>query len=381
MILQSQNVWLNEKFQPAQIVIENDKIKEIVSYNTYPNCEDYKNNWILPGLIDIHCHGFKGVHTNYPTLEGLEIWNKALSKEGVTSYLLTSSTALWEDLLKAYPILNKFILSNPQNSQVMGIHIEGPFISIKYKGAHKEELIQPLEPKLLQTLMDLAPNQIKMIAIAVENDIDYKMTKFCHKHDIILALGHSGANYEQILEAKKYGVKNFTHTFNAMTPLHHRNLNMVGAAMSMDDMFAEVIADGHHVHFELVKVLARAKGKDKLIAITDAVSIKGLPQGEYHFKDRDVTIDENGLGHLPNGTLAGSSNCLNKMLYNLIYEAKVPLVTSINAVTKNPATLLGWKHKGRLEVGCDADIVITTPQIEILSTYSRGKCVYTVNLK
>lgn len=376
MILQSKNIWINEQFQQGQLVIEKDKIIDIVPYDTYTPDEDYQEEWILPGFIDIHSHGYNGIHANYPTIEGLKLWNQALPKEGVTSYLLTTSTADWQDLLVAYPILNKFIESNPCSAQPMGIHVEGPFISTLYKGAHNEDKIQPLKPELLAELMALAPNKIKMIALAVENDPNYCMTKYCVDHHLVVALGHSGASLDQIENARKLGAKDFTHTFNAMTSLHHRDLNMAGAAMTMDDMYAEVIADGYHVNIDLVKVLARAKGKDHLIAITDAVSIKGLPPGEYHLKNRDVRIDENGIGHLPNGKLAGSSNCMNRMLYNLIYIAKAPLVTCINAVSKNPAALMGWKSKGQIQVGNDADITIVTPQIEVICTYSRGKCVY-----
>lgn len=376
MIIQSKNIWYQEKFQPLQVVIEGSKIKEIVPYLHYNDPYDVDQQWVLPGFIDLHCHGYHGCNVNYATLEGLKIWNETLPKEGVTSYLLTSSTAPWDSLTESYKILNDFIRSNPQASHPLGIHNEGPFISKQYKGAQNDSLILTPSIEKIKELMDIAPGQLKMIALAVEHDADFEVTKFCSKHDIIVALGHSGASFDMAAEAAKHGAKNFTHTFNAMPQLHHREPGLIGAALTFDHMYAEVIADGVHVDFALVNVLGKMKGKDKLITVTDAVAFKGLPMGVHQLKDRTVEIDEHGSGRLLNGRLAGSSNRMDTMLRNLIHHTHLDLPTCINSVSKNPANLLNLKSKGLLEVGNDADIVITNPQIIISETYSRGIRVF-----
>lgn len=376
MIIQSNNVWYEEKFQKLQVVIEGTKITQIVPSGFYENFYDVYDDWVLPGFIDIHCHGYSGCNVNYATFEGLVNWNNALPSEGVTSYLLTSSTAPWESLLESYKILNDFIISKPRPSDPIGIHIEGPFISRQFKGAHNESSIQNLSIDKITELLNIAPNQVRMIALAVENDENLNVTKFCTYNKIVVALGHSGASYDQIIEAKKYGAKNFTHTFNAMPSLHHRDPGMVGAALTLEDMYAEIIADGVHVDFTLVNLLGKMKGKDKLITVTDSVSIKGLPKGTYYFKDRTVEIDEHGSGRLLDGRLAGSSNRMDTMLRNLLKHTKLPIETCINSVTTNPANLINLSHKGRILVGSDADIVITTPNVDVLETYSRGVNVY-----
>ena len=379
MKIKSTNVWYEEQFQPLQVVFEAGKITQVVPYDFYQDdVYDVLDAWVLPGLIDIHCHGYSGCNANFATIEGLQKWNNALPLEGVTSYLITSSTAPFSDLLKSYQIINQFIDSKPQASEPLGIHIEGPFISKEFKGAHNPEYIIKPTVKALKELQAQAPNKIKMVAVAIEEDEAGAMTRYCTENNIVVALGHTAATFEDAQFGRKMGATSFTHTFNAMVPLHHRNPGVIGAAMRFEDMFAEVIADGVHVNIDLVNVLGRAKGKDKLIVVTDAVAHKGLPVGKHKLRDRVVTIEPDGVGRLEDGRLAGSSNKMNDMVKNLIYDAKLPLATSINAATKNPARYLKLHNKGEIEVGFDADLIVTTPQLEILETYKAGHKVYSL---
>ncbi len=377
MIIRSANVWYDEKFQPLQLVIEDNKIKQIVPDGFYQqDVYDVGEAWVLPGLIDIHCHGYGGVNANFATLEGLKKWNDALPAEGVTAYMITSSTAPWEDLLKSYQVINEFIESQPTMAEPLGIHIEGPFISKEFKGAHNPTYIVKPTVKALKELQAQAPNKVKMVAVAIEEDEGGAFTRYCTENDITVILGHTAASYADVEFGRTLGARSFTHTFNAMVPLHHRNPGVIGAAMRFEDMYAEVIADGVHVNIDLVNVLGRLKGKDKLIVITDAVAHKGLPVGKHQLRDRIVEVGVDGVGRLENGTIAGSSNKMNDMVKNLLYRADLPLATAINAATKNPAHLLKLHDKGELEVGFAADFIVTTPDLTILETYKAGKLVY-----
>ena len=377
MKIKSTNVWYDEKFQPLQVVVEGGKIVQVVPYDFYEDdVYDVLDAWVLPGLIDIHCHGYSGCNANYSTMEGLVNWNNALPQEGVTAYMITSSTAPFQNLLDSYEIINEFIESKPKASEPLGIHIEGPFISKVYRGAHNPDNIIKPTVKALKELQAKAPNKIKMVAVAIEEDEDGAMTRYCTENDIRVILGHTAASYEDVEFGMKLGATSFTHTFNAMVPLHHRDPGVIGAAMRFEEMYAEIIADGVHVNMELVNVLGRLKGKDKLIVVTDAVSHKGLPVGKHTLRDRVVTIEPDGCGRLEDGRLAGSSNKMNDMVKNLIYKAQLPLNTAINSATKNPAKFLKLQNKGEIEVGYDADIVVTTPELEVLETYKAGERVY-----
>jgi N-acetylglucosamine-6-phosphate deacetylase len=189
-------------------------------------------------------------------------------------------------------------------------------------------------------------------------------------------VGHSGANIDLIRHAIPYGVKSFTHTFNGMAGLHHRDVGTAGAALRLHDLYAELIGDGVHVHPDVAHILARAKGPDKLILVTDAVAIKGLKPGVYQFFDRQVTVMEDGCGRLEDGRLAGSSNTMNGMMKTCLTQAEIDLETLINAATINPATMLGLTDIGRLAPGYRADLVITQPDFTVIKTIKGGDVVY-----
>lgn len=376
MIIQSTKVWINETFESKQLRIEDGKIMDLLPYNHALVDLDVGDYWILPGFIDIHCHGYRGVNANLATESGLHMWNEALPKEGVTSYLLTTSTAPWEDLLMSFKILGQFIKSKPFSSEPLGIHIEGPFISPKFNGAQSEKHIVKPSSEAINELIEKSGNLVKMVAIAVEEDTDGQMQKTCIDQGILVAIGHSGATFNQVKEAVRRGASNFTHTFNGMNAFHHREIGVIGAAMRLSETYAEIIADGVHVDFDAVNILGVLKGKDKLIVVTDAVAIKGLDEGEYEFSDRKVTIGKDGCGYLKDGRLAGSSNKMNDMVSNLLYKAKLPIATAINAATKNPARLISARNKGEIAIGNDADIIVVNQEFEVFTTYSRGNCVF-----
>ena len=371
MIIQSKKVWLNEKFIPAQISIKEGKIYSINEYNEESCDKDYNDYMIIPGLIDIHCHGYKGMSLNYANKEGLDIWRKDLVKEGVTSFVATTWTAPEKDLLNSFKVISQQ-MKQTIGANILGIYVEGPQISFKYMGVHNPYMIQKPDIEQFKLYQKAADNNIKMITIAPEMDDNHALIKYCSENEVVVAIGHTNADYQECVDASKDGAKSFTHTFNAMRGMHHREPGVAGAAMSMDNMYTELISDGVHVAFPVCKILARVKGKDKLILITDSVRTKGLKPGVYNFENRDMYVGEDGYGRSKNGNLAGSPNVLIKELKALILHCESPMDTAINSCTINPANLLNIKNKALIKEGYDADLLVMDNEYNPIQTIVGG---------
>lgn len=374
MIIQSTRVWIDESFKKAAIEIQDGKITGIYPHGSREGAIDYGNNRILPGLIDVHCHGYHGMTCNEVTKEGMKLWAHDLLQEGCTSFEATTSTAAMEDLDRSFGILADIMDEGTDGAEILGIHVEGPLISAEFRGA--QEISQLVKPtvEVMTKWQKLARGKINYVAIAPEMDDEHQTIKWCKENNIKVAIGHTGASYDECLEASLDGATSFTHTYNGMRGLHHREPGVVGAALSLDNMYAELIGDGVHVHFVPAKILARAKGKDKLLLITDSVQVKGLPVGKYEKGLSTVEVKEDGCAYLPDGRLAGSSNKLIDEVKKLIEIAGVDEQIVINAATKNPATFLGIEDsKGQLLRGNDADIIVIDDNYKVLTTLKDNK--------
>lgn len=373
MIIQSKHVFIDKEFIAAQLHVENGKITKICEYNHTTPDHEFDNSKIIPGLIDIHCHGYNGMDSNYANEDGLKKWAYDLALEGCTSFLITTSTAPEHNLLESYHLIADTIDKKVPGATMLGIHVEGPQISFPYKGAHNPYLIQKPNVEQFLRYQEAAQGKIKMICIAPECDTNHDLIRYCSDHDIRVAIGHSGASYDECVLAMNDGATSFTHTFNGMKGLHHREPGCVGASMTLDSMYSELICDGVHVHFAACKALAKCKGEDKLILITDAVQIKGLKPGLYNMPGRDVIIGEDGCGRLLDGTLAGSSNKLMNCVKNLTTKCDISESIAIRAATINPASFLGISnHKGLIDTDYDADLVVIDDEFNVLTTFVEG---------
>ena len=309
-------------------------------------------------------------------------------------------TALVEELARR--IVLGLVPNELKNMRVLSVSISSLVAGTKYRGEFEErinKMIDELEsvPNVILFIDEihtiigaggaegaidasnilkpyLARGKINYVAIAPEMDDEHQTIKWCKENNIKVAIGHTGASYDECLEASLDGATSFTHTYNGMRGLHHREPGVVGAALSLDNMYAELIGDGVHVHFVPAKILARAKGKDKLLLITDSVQVKGLPVGKYEKGLSTVEVKEDGCAYLPDGRLAGSSNKLIDEVKKLIEIAGVDEQIVINAATKNPATFLGIEDsKGQLLRGNDADIIVIDDNYKVLTTLKDNK--------
>ena len=375
MIIQSKKVWIADQFTPAQLELEDGIIKEIYPYNEKEVTKDYGDLRILPGFIDIHCHGAYGFDTNDDNPEGLRKWAKGIVDEGVTSFLATTLTQSEEVLTNAVSNVAKVVEEGYEGAEILGIHFEGPYLNKAHKGAQPEEYCVKPNIEQFKRYQKAAHGLIKYITMAVENDEDYALTKYCSQNNVVVSIGHSNATYEQAVQAYAHGARSMTHVYNAMTPFTHRANGLVGGALRIRNMYGEIICDGNHSTLAALNNFFTSKGPDYSIMITDSLMCKGFPVGtKFDFGGQEVVIYPDGSAHLVEaGNLAGSTLNVNKGLKILIEDALVPVNYAINACTSNPARCLHVDdRKGTIGVGYDADLVVLDRDYEVVQTYCKG---------
>lgn len=375
MIIQSKKVWIADQFTPAQLELEDGIIKEIYPYNEKEVTKDYGDLRILPGFIDIHCHGAYGFDTNDANPEGLRKWAKGIVDEGVTSFLATTLTQSEEVLTNAVSNVAKVVEEGYEGAEILGIHFEGPYLNKAHKGAQPEEYCVKPNIEQFKRYQKAAHGLIKYITMAVENDEDYALTKYCSQNNVVVSIGHSNATYEQAVQAYAHGARSMTHVYNAMTPFTHRANGLVGGALRIRNMYGEIICDGNHSTLAALNNFFTSKGPDYSIMITDSLMCKGFPVGtKFDFGGQEVIIYPDGSAHLVEaGNLAGSTLNVNKGLKILIEDALVPVNYAINACTSNPARCLHVDdRKGTIGVGYDADLVVLDRDYEVVQTYCKG---------
>ena len=333
------------------------------------------NGIVCPGFIDQHMHGAGGYDVMDATFEVYEKISSVLAREGVTSYLGGSVTQTPEKIISAHKAMAEYMKVQSNGAEMIGIHLEGPFLSAKKAGAHVPELLAPLDTKVLQEYIDASDGNVRLITVAPELDNAEEFIKYCVEKGITVDAGHTNATYEQFRKSIAWGVSCTTHTYNAMSSIHHRDVGVAGGAI-LEDVYNEVIADGVHVSFPAIKILANQKA-DKLILITDAMGAKGVGlDGEFEICGQRVYL-AHGEVRLPDGTLAGSVLTLDRAVRNMVKEVGITIEQAINAVTVNPAKCLGvFDRVGSIEVGKRANFTILDDGLNVLMTIVGGKIVY-----
>jgi N-acetylglucosamine-6-phosphate deacetylase len=353
-------------------VIFSDKIEAIIpelDINKYEIDEFINANgqYLSPGFINIHTHGCCGYDAMDSEAEGLNKMSLGMASTGVTSFLPTTMTMSKDKILRALKSIRE-AMGKTEGAQIIGCHLEGPFISKKFKGAQEEEYI--IEPDF--EMIDGNKDIIKIITMAPENRGTKEFIEKCVKNNIIVSIGHTNASFDEAMEAINVGAKLTTHTFNAMTPLNHRNPGVVGAAM-VSDIFSELIADNIHVHPAVQKIIYKQKGKERIILITDSMRACLLGEGEYDLGGQNVFV-KNGEARLASGTIAGSIVTMDRAINNFKTNAEINIVDAVRLASLNPAKLISVDNeKGSIKEGKDADIVIFDENLYIQKTFVKGK--------
>ncbi|MHC2994076.1 MAG: N-acetylglucosamine-6-phosphate deacetylase [Candidatus Atribacteria bacterium] len=355
-----------------EYVGEEKKAADLVSYDNI-----YKGEYIVPGFIDIHCHGGNGYDTMDSTYEALKEISKFKAKNGCTGFLPTTVTSSVENIIEALQNISEYNKQSfEEGAEILGVHLEGPFINTIQKGAQREDLIIPLSIEIIKKFIKESGGLIKIVTYAPELDTDFKFTSFLNDKEIIPSVGHSFADYETIISAIKFGLKSASHTFNQMKGIHHREPGTVGAILTEENLFAEIIADCVHVHPVIINLLVKAKGMNKVILVTDAMRAAGLQDGIYDLGGLKVIV-KNSEARLGSGNLAGSTLTMNKTVKNMIEKVGINIKESVKMASLNSARLLGLdKDRGSLTPGKRADIVVLDNNFNVVYTIKKGKVIY-----
>ena len=376
MLIQSKKIWIADQFIAAIIATENGKITDILPYGSKPVDVDYGDKRIVPGFLDIHCHGAFEFDTNDANEEGLRNWTKNIVSEGVTGFLATTITQSEEVLTKAVANVAKVMEDGYEGAEILGIHFEGPYLDMVYKGAQPEQYIVKPTVEQFERYQAAAKGHIVYLTMATQTDEDFALTRYLTEHGVVVSIGHSAATYEQAVMAYAHGARSMTHVYNGMTPFNHRANGLVGAAYRIRTMYGEIICDGNHSTPAALNNYFMSKGPDYCIMISDALMAKGTPVGsKFIFGGNEIVIYPDGSAHLTStGGLAGSTLRINQGLRILVEEAMVPFNYAINSCTINPARCIGVDdRKGAIGVGKDADLVVLDTDYSVIQTYCMGE--------
>jgi N-acetylglucosamine-6-phosphate deacetylase len=358
------------------ILIEGEQITMVAPADDLPDnipVIDAKGHWVIPGLIDIHIHGSHDHDTMDEDPYALRKIALFLASRGVTSFLPTTVTSPSQEILAVIEKTRHYQRQDV-GARLLGIHLEGPYLNAQYRGAQLGEYLRTARPA--EYLPWLETGLIKLMTVAPEVEGVFELIKTGSALGVKFAVGHSAASYEQVIEAVNCGLNQSTHTFNAMSPLHHRQPGVVGAVLTDDRIYAQVIADGVHLHPAVVKLLVMVKRIEKTILITDAIQAAGAADGVHQLGKQSITVKD-GIARTESGALAGSTLTLNDALRNSADFTGLPWQDLLPSATIVPAKSLGLEEQiGVIKAGTFADIVIMNDQLSPELTIVAGEIIY-----
>ena len=366
-------VYADGRFQETDLLVEDGRIagfggkaEEVV---------DLKGEMLVPGFLDLHTHGGDGVDVNAATAEDLAKIGRFFARNGTTGWLCSILTDTPEQTLWCITQARAAMKAPVTGAQLMGIHLEGPFLSAEYKGAMPEHLLQKGNAALFRKYQQAADGAVRYMTVSTEVEGVADMIGELSGH-VTIAIGHSGADYETACAAIDAGAAACTHTFNAMGLFHQHRPGIMGAVLERPVM-CEAICDGRHLHPGSVRMLLACKGYDRVVAVTDSIQAAGLPDGHYKLGVNDVVVVDGDAKLAESGVRAGSTLTTGQALKNLVKFTGERVETVLPLLTCNPARLIGMDHwKGSIVPGRDADLVVLDDQLNVTATYVAGVKVY-----
>lgn len=339
---------------------------------------DGKGYVAMPGFIDIHIHGAAGADFMDGELKATREIAEYLPQEGTTSFLATTITHSSERIKRSIEVNTQFLDENKdsQGAEMLGFHLEGPFIHPEQAGAQPIQHIQKPSIDMLKKWFGEQLTHLKVVTLAPELDEAFVMLQYLKEKGVISSAGHSKASYQDIKDAVQNGLSHLTHFTNAMTGVHHREIGMVGAGFMNEMLFCEIIADGIHLSDDMLRLVFKVIRPERIILITDSMRAKGLPDGNYSLGDQEVKV-VGRTATLKTGTLAGSVLKMNEGVRKIHKLTDLPLHELVKITSTNAARRLGVDNrKGSLAVGKDADIVLLNESFEVQYTFCRGRLSY-----
>lgn len=380
-----------EEIENGVILIDSHRItkvgpKQRIKIPASATVIDNQDRIVVPGFIDMHIHGAAGHDLMEATPDAVSAVAAYLARHGTTSYLATTVTASLERTLQAAKGLGDIIRASQGShgasestrrpgAQPVGIHLEGPFLNIKKRGAHPASQIQKPSAETLGRLLEAAGSAAKVLTLAPELDGALAVLEYARSRGLRVAIGHSNATYEEAERAIAAGATHAVHFYNAMRPFAHRDSGIIGAVLTDDRVSAELICDGVHVEPNAIRLLVKAKGVERVILVTDSLSGAGMPDGNYRLGNFTVHV-AGGVCRTVEGNLAGSTITLDAALRNLANFTGLSYRQCLPCATLNPAKILGIeKQKGVIAPGADADLAILDKNYYVTQTYVRGRPV------
>ena len=365
------------ELRDVEVLVCDSRVAAIGEGLDRTGCEvfDLKGNWLVPGFIDIHTHGGFGVDVNAATRADYEKLAAFYASQGVTGFLASILTDTPEATERAIDAAVDFIENPAPGAKCLGIHLEGPFLCEKYKGAMPPELLREGDAELFRRYQRRAKGHIRYMTVAPEVPGVLDMISEL-RGECVLAMGHSDADYETASAAIDAGVESCTHTFNVMSLFHQHRPAVMGAVLERD-VYCEAICDGRHLHPGTVRMLLKCKGWDRVCAITDSMQAAGLPDGQYKLGINDVTVTDGDAKISGTDIRAGSTLTLAQAVKKISAFTGARPEKVIGLMTANPAKLIGEFHRrGDIAVGKDADFTVLSPELDVLAASSAGKLVY-----
>jgi N-acetylglucosamine-6-phosphate deacetylase len=358
---------------PGVVLVRNRTIEEVGSTSkvvipSKARIVDASGYSVVPGFIDLHIHGVLGHDAMGHELAHVI---QALPAFGVTTFLATTLTLPHDETVTRLAAMSDVLASPPDGATCAGIHLEGPFLSAERPGMATREWFKPLTWEAFRSVQAIAGGNIRMVSFAPEVGDGTACIPDLLSHNVIPSIGHSDASFEDVERAVGLGLNHGTHTFNAMRPMHHRKPGVAGAVLFFNEIVAELIADGLHIHPAVLTITLRAKGIERVVLVSDASPLAGLPDGRYEWEHKPVFV-RNGSCRLADGTIAGAHALLDTGVRNLVKLLNMPLSEALVPATAVPADVLGLK-KGRLSPGHDADIVLLDADFRPARTFVGGR--------
>ena len=372
-------VYTGHRFVPREVYVEEGRVAQLAEkVNAPAGCPrlDLGGKRLVPGFIDIHTHGAAGVDVNAATAGQLNgTIGHFFASQGTTGWLCSVLTDTPEQTLWCLDQAKAAMKEAGDWAQLLGVHLEGPFLASQYKGAMPEHLLQKGSAELFAKYEAAGEGAVKYMTVSPEVEGVPAMVRDIAAR-VKVAIGHSGAEYDAAMECIANGAVSATHTFNAMRLFHQHQPAIMGAVLE-SDVYCEAICDGRHLHPASVRLLLKCKGWDRVVAVTDSIMAAGLPDGNYKLGVNDVVVEDGDAKLASDGTRAGSTLTTGQALKNLVKFTGEGPEKVLPLLTENPADLLGLPRKGRIAPGCDADFVVLGGDLTVLRTIVGGRTVYT----
>ncbi|MBS5037354.1 MAG: N-acetylglucosamine-6-phosphate deacetylase [Fusobacterium sp.] len=382
LLLKNAKIVLKDRVIEGDILTADGIIRDITDRKSPVKAEtlevensiDLDGKYVVPGFIDVHIHGSNGADAMDGTAEALKTISSYIATKGTTKFLATTLTSSKEELINVLKIAADLQNKELDGATIFGVHMEGPYFDIEYKGAQNEKYMKPATEKEIKDYLDVKPGLVKMMSLSPHTEQSIETVKFLKENGVIVSVGHSAAKFNDVMKAVDAGLSHSTHTFNGMRGINHREPGVAGAVLISDKINAEVIFDKVHIHPEIVRLMIKAKGTDKVVCITDAMAATGLPNGDYKLGELDVYVKDGEARLKSNDSLAGSVLTLDKAFRHVI-ELGYPIYEAVKLTSTNAAVEFGL-NAGAIEVGKEADFTILDDSYNVDMTIVNGNIKY-----